>query len=100
MRYTKGIDREIIIINVLCTYFKMNLKELDKFLKKKENKYLLLLLLKNYNCLDKEKIKARLDIVSDRSVNYNLNKAQEKLLINKKFREVYFEIEKGLDKII
>ena len=41
-----------------------------------------------------------LEVISDKSINYNINKAQEKLLVNKEFREMYFKIEEGLNKII
>lgn len=100
MNYANSLDKTSIVINVLCTHLGMDVEDINKILKKKENKYLLLLLLKNYKCLDKEKIKKMLEIISDKSINYNINKAQEKLLINKEFRKMYFKIEEGLDKII
>ncbi|CDG02674.1 Hypothetical Uncharacterized protein [Clostridium chauvoei JF4335] len=57
-------------------------------------------MLKNYKCLEKEKLQAIINVISGKTINYNLRKAEEKLLINKDFRELYFEIEEGLDKII
>ena len=87
-------------MNVLAAYLGIELKEMNEKLKKKENKYLFLLLLKNYKCLQKDKVKEVLDIINDKSINYNINKAQEKFLINKEFREMYFEIQEGINKII
>lgn len=100
MNYVDNKDKSTIIIAILCKNFGISIDEFDDFLKKKENRYLLILLLKNYRCLNREKIKDMLNIISDKSVTYNLNKAEEKLYINKEFREKYFEIEEGLNKII
>lgn len=100
MNCANNLDKASIVINVLCAHLGIDATEMSKILKKKENKYLFLLLLKNYKCLDKEKVKQMLEIISDKSINYNINKAQEKLLVNKEFREMYFKIEEGLNKII
>jgi hypothetical protein len=95
-----NLDKTTIVINVLCAHLGIDAIEINEKLKKKENKYIFLLLLKNYKCLDKEKVKEMLEVISDKSINYNINKAQEKLLVNKEFREMYFKIEEGLNKII
>lgn len=100
MNSMNNLDKTAIVINVLCTHLGIDASELNKKLKKRENKYMLLLLLKNYKCLDKDKVKEMLEIISDKSINYNINKAQEKILVNKEFREMYFKIEEGLNKII
>lgn len=94
------LDKIAIVSNVLCAYLGVDSKELNKTLKKKENKYLYLLLLKNYKCLDKDKLKDILEIITEKSIKNNINKAEEKFLVNKSFRETYVEIEKGLNKII
>ena len=94
------LDKIIIVSNVLCAYLGVDSKDLNKTLKKKENKYLYLLLLKNYKCLDKDKLKDILEIITEKSIKNNINKAEEKFLINKNFRETYVEIERGLNKII
>lgn len=93
------LNRIIIVTNVLCSHFNISSKDLKKILRKKENKYLYLLLLKKYNCLDKEKINKIIDIGSERSIKYNINKAEEKLLINKQFRDTYFMLEEGLERV-
>lgn len=93
------LNKITIVTNVLCAYLNIDSKDLRETLKKKENKYLYLLLLKKYKCLDKEKIKKIIDLGSDRSIKYNINKAEEKLLINKEFRDAYFTIEAGLERI-
>ena len=100
MSYDGKLDKVTIVMNVLAAYLGIELKEMSEKLKKKENKYLFLLLLKNYKCLQKDKVKEILDIINDKSINYNINKAQEKFLINKEFRERYFEIQEGINKII
>lgn len=100
MNFKNKLDKTYIIINVLSASLGINAIEINEKLKRKENKYMFLLLLKNYKCIDKDKIKEMLEIISDKSINYNINKAEEKLLINKDFREAYFEIEEELNKII
>ena len=50
------LNKITIVTNVLCAYLNMNSKDLRETLKER-NKYLYLLLLKKYKCLDKEKIK-------------------------------------------
>ena len=94
------INKEIIIINVLLSYLGIKNRDCNEILSKKENKYILILLLKRYNCLNKKEIKEILQRISDRSLKYNIEKAEEKFLINKEFRELYLEIEEHINKII
>lgn len=94
------LDKVTIVINVLASYLGIEIKEIDEILKKKENKYMFLLLLKNYKCLQKDKVKEILNIINDKSIKYNIDKAEEKFLVNKEFREMYFEIQEGINKII
>ena len=100
MKSIEGLDKVTIIINILAVYLGVEVKEINNKLKKKENKYLLLLLLERYNCLNGENVKGLLEILSDKSMKYNIGKAQEKILVNKRFREKYLEIQEGLNKII
>lgn len=100
MNYNDRLDKVSIVMNVLAAYLGIEVKEINEKLKKKENKYIFLLLLNNYNCLQKDRVKEILNIISDKSIKYNMYKAQEKFLINKEFREKYFEIKDGLNKII
>lgn len=100
MKNVEGLDKVSIIINILAVYLGVEVKEINNKLKKKENKYLLLLLLERYNCLNGENVKDLLEIISDKSMKYNIGKAQEKFLVNKRFREMYLEIQEGLNKII
>lgn len=94
------LDRIKIVAEIMCKNLDMKAEDLNNILKKKENKYLFFLLLKNYKCLDKEKLKLLIDKISERSINYNINKGEEKLLINKEFREIYFKVEENIDDII
>lgn len=100
MSYDNKLDKVTIVMNVLAAYLGIEVREMKEKLKKKENKYIFLLLLKNYKCLQKDKVKEVLEIISDKSIKYNVDKAEEKFLVNKEFREMYFEIEEGLNKII
>lgn len=95
-----SLDKVTIVMNVLAAYLEVDMSEMSKELRKRENKYIFLLLLQNYKCLQKEKVKDVLRIISDKSYKNNIDKAQEKFLINKEFREKYFEIQEGLNKII
>lgn len=95
-----SLDKVTIVMNVLASYLNVDMSEMSNELRKKENKYIFLLLLKNYKCLQKDKIKEVLSIISDKSYKNNIDKAQEKFLINKGFRERYLEIQEGLNKII
>ncbi len=90
--------RYVKIIEILINYYDIDEKELIKILQIKENRYMLLLILKNYNCLLIENIKKLLKLKNNRSVLNNLSKAEEKLLINKEFRENYFELEELIEK--
>lgn len=78
----------------------MNEKDILDMLKNRENKYLLLLMLRKYNMFDKEIIKGLLQLESTKGINYNLRKAEEKFFINRNFREKYLEIDRNIEKII
>ena len=88
MSYNDKLDKVTIVMNVLSTYLGIEVKEINEILKKKENKYIFLLLLKNYKCLQKDKVKEVLNIINDKSIKYNIDKAEEKFLINKEFRDM------------
>ena len=97
------INREenyVKIIEVLCKYKGINKEELFRILKDQESKYLLFLLLKKYKCADLDKLNKDFSIESLKSVNYNVKKAEEKFFINKNFRDMYFEAEEIIKKII
>ena len=100
MNCNDKLDKVTIVMNVLASYLGIEVKEINDIFKKKENKYIFLLLLKNYKCLQKDKVKEILNIINDKSIKYNIDKAEEKFLINKEFREMYFEIQEGINKII
>lgn len=85
------------IIEFMCEYKGISKDELYKLLRDKNCKYIFFLLLKKYG--DKvENINNIIPEVSKRSINYTCRKAQEKFLINREFREMYFEIEDELKK--
>lgn len=100
MQNIEVINKSKIVINILCSYLGKDFKEINDVVQIKENKYLLLLLLKNYRCLNRVQIKNMINIGSEKSISYSIKKAEEKLLINRDFRENYFRIEKYLEDII
>ena len=71
----------------------MSYEEFKKRLKKKDNLYLTLLLMKKFKCLNSEIIEKNLGILNNRMLCYRIRKAEEKILINKRFRDEYFELE-------
>lgn len=93
-------DKYEKILEVLCKYKGINKEELCKILKDQESKYLLFLLLKKYKCTNLNMLHKDFSIESLKSVNYNLRKAEEKFFVNKSFRDVYFEAEEIISKII
>ena len=88
------------ILSVVMLYYGINEEDTIKLLKEKESKYLLLLFLKKYHCMDIDNLMRLFNYNSIRSLNNNLKKAEEKLLINYSFRRKYFEIEDNLLKLI
>lgn len=87
-------DKYYNILKVITNYYGFTNQETLKFLKDKNAKYLLLLFLKKYKCLNEEKTK---EILKTKRVGYMLKKAEEKFFINREFRYLYFEIENKLE---
>ena len=82
-----------IIILILRSYYGISYEEFKNRLKKKDNLYLTLLLMKKFKCLNAEIIQENLGILNNRMLYYKIKKAEEKILINKRFRDEYFELE-------
>ncbi|MDS0528290.1 hypothetical protein NNC19_21625 [Clostridium sp. SHJSY1] len=89
-------DRYLKILRTISLYYGIDEESFILLLKEKENKYLLLLLLKKYRCMDEKHIMSMFNYKSKKSISYNVRKAEEKLLINKEFRDKFFEIEESL----
>ena len=68
----------------------MSTDDLIKLLEERDNKYLLLLLLKKYKCMDQEKVKEVFNVKNKRTITNNVKRAEEKLLINRDFRKKVF----------
>lgn len=94
------MDKYEKIINLICLMKGINKDELWKILKDKEYKYLLFLTLNKYKCDDLERINKDFCINDKRVINNNIKKAQEKFFINRSFREVYFELEREIEKSV
>ena len=86
------------ILNNICNYYGINEDEFIEVLKNRDNKYILLLILKNNHCLEINKIKEIFKLEIAKNINISLRLAEEKLLINKLFREKYFELENNIEK--
>ncbi|WP_160678346.1 hypothetical protein [Clostridium sp. C8-1-8] len=94
------IDRYYKIIELLCTYYDIDINQSKDFLRSRENKYMFLLLMKKYDCVRKEELMNILKAKSSRSINYNVKKAEEKFLINKEFRDKYLYVEEEIEKML
>ena len=90
----------MIIIKNICQSYGMDNAEIYEIMKNKECKYLLLLLMREFQCFDKKFIKEQLKLKSDRIIRNNIKRAEEKLLINKEFREEFFNLEGKIQKNI
>lgn len=86
------------IIGILCEYMGINSSELIKIMKDKECRYILFLLLKKYDCIDMGNLNRDFLINSKKKITSNLRKAEEKMLINKRIRDMYFEAENIMEK--
>jgi hypothetical protein len=93
-------DRYAKIIEFICMYKNISRTEIVKILKDTESRYLLLLLLEKYKCVNVEQMSFDFNGKSSKSIKYNLKKAEEKFFINREFREAYFEMEEMIKKII
>lgn len=92
-----NFDNYYRIIKLICMHKGINESELSKLLKDKECKYLMLLLMKKYGYIDMEKLRDDFSIKNKKSINYGFKKAEEKLFINKNFRDLYFKINNLID---
>jgi hypothetical protein len=93
-------DRYKKILYFICEYKNIDKYDFFKLLKDKECKYLLLLLLENYKCVNIERLSKDFYFKSSAAIKNNIKKAEEKLYVNREFREEYFEIEEMIKKII
>ena len=94
------INRIEIIKLVMCNYFSITEKELEELFKDKEKMYLMLLLMKKYKCFEKEIIEQEIEKIISGKMKRKVDKAEEKILINKEFRDDYFNLEDEIDRII
>ncbi|MCY6958761.1 ribose-5-phosphate isomerase [Clostridium brassicae] len=92
------MDKYEKIIDIICGMKGIEKEELYKILKDRDCKYLLFLLLKKYNCDNPNKINKDFFINNKRIIRYNIKKGEEKFMINKEFREIYFEVKSKLEK--
>ena len=86
------------ILNNICNYYGINEDEFIALLKNRDNKYILLLILKNNHCLEIDEIKQIFKLKIAKSISSSLRLAEEKLLVNRLFREKYFELENNIER--
>lgn len=86
--------RYYMIIKAICDENSIQMEELIGILQNKNLKYILLLILKNNNCMDYDELQKLFNLKTKKSINYGCKKAKESLLINKEFRSLYYEYEK------
>jgi len=87
------------IIDLLCKYKGLNREKLFKILKDQECKYLFYLLIKKYGCDDNMTIMQKdFPTVNKNRIRNNFKKAEEKLLLNRRIRNMYFEAEDLIEK--
>lgn len=94
----RKIELYNVVISVLCKYYDFTEDEVELLLKDRERRYLLVLFLNEYRCLNKEKLIEELKFKSTRSIDCTLRRAEEKLLISKEFRTSYLYIDKKIQK--
>jgi hypothetical protein len=99
-KFFNNEDKYLRILQVICGIKGIDREELFRILKDRESKYLLFLLLKKYKCTDMDVLHRDFSIDSKKSINYNMKKAEEKFFINKDFRDMYFEAEGIIEKVI
>lgn len=88
------------IIDAICEIKAIPKNKSFEILKDRDSKFIFILLLKKYRCENLQKINEDFSINIKRSISCNFKKAKEKFFINKEFREMYFEVEKIINKNI
>ena len=88
------------IIKYMCMYYDITNEEIVNLLNTKENRYILLLLLKKHDCLNIQSIRRRCKLKERRNIKHRLQKAEEMLLFNSFFRKKYFKMENYIKKTL
>ena len=79
-------------------YYDITNEEIVNLLNTKENRYILLLLLKKHDCLNTESINGKYKLKERRNIKNRLQRDEEMLLFNSFFREKYFKMENYIEK--
>ncbi|GAA0728289.1 hypothetical protein GCM10008905_26970 [Clostridium malenominatum] len=99
MKYFTNKLHYDIIIELLCEYKGIKKDELIKILKDEDCKHLLFLLLKKYNCADIQRLEEDFKMQNDIKIKEDMKRAEEKIMFNKRIRDMYFEAENIIEKI-
>ncbi len=81
---------------IICKYYDLKYEEINEFSLFFQNSYLVTLLMKNFKCLNNNELRKSLGISNNKSLYNKVKIAEEKILINKRFREEYFELEEKI----
>lgn len=87
------------ILELMCKYKGLSREELFKILKDKECRYLFFLLIRKYGCYDIGMLQKDFPSVNKNNIGLNFRKAEEKLLVSRKIRDMYFEAEDIIERI-
>ena len=93
-------ERIYALKKVLCYYYGVEWNQIQSKMNNKENRYILLLLLKEYNLIELDKAKKEMGLNYIKNIKYGIKKAEEKFLVNKYFRDKYILIEDEVRKVI
>ncbi|MHC6181286.1 ribose-5-phosphate isomerase [Clostridium sp. JNZ X4-2] len=87
------------IIDILCKYKGLTKEEMFEILKDESCRYLFFLLVNKYECYDLEILRKDFPSVKGNNMKNNIKRAEKKLLLNKRIRDMYFEAEEVIDKV-
>jgi len=92
-------DKFESLLGIILKSYGVNYENVGEFSRKKDNVYIILLMMRKYYYLHDKRIKEILGI-DEKNINIELRRAEEKVLTNVDFRGKYFGIEEWVKKII
>ena len=98
MNFVYNKEKYLSIIENICKIKGIEKEELCNILKDKDCTALLFLFMQKYNCLDLDELRKDFSFKTNKTLRNNTEKAEERFLVNKDFRELYFQIDKYISK--
>jgi hypothetical protein len=99
MYFSDKEERYEKIISLLCRYKGIDREELINILKDRECKHLFFLLIKKYECNEMKLLQKDFPLMSKNSISNNFKRAEQKLFLNRKIRDMYFEAEEFIERV-